>query len=94
MSGVSGRSGALDSRIDALQAQTTLGMLERDAQLSATTHVHTVPSLPYDLRREEGQSAAGHDELDADTAVVTRFLEHQYHTNYLRVSIEKNLYLL
>jgi len=89
VSGMPGYSGAIDGRTDALQAQIALGVLERDAQLPAATHVHTVSSLPYDLRREEGQSAAGHDELDADTTSITGLPEHQYHTNHLRVSIGK-----
>ncbi|XP_039313352.1 uncharacterized protein LOC120359542 [Solenopsis invicta] len=39
-----------------------------NAMLSCQQPPMYMPSLSYDLRREEGQSTAGHDELDADTA--------------------------
>lgn len=88
-----GHPGAADGRTDAMQAQTAPGVLERDAQLPATAHVHTVSGLPYDLRREEGQSTAGYDELDANTALVIRLPEYQHHTNHLRVSVRETRHL-
>lgn len=83
VSGVPWRSRTADSRADAMQAQTALGVSERNAQLPATTHVHTMSCLPYDLRREERQSTTGDDELDANTARTAGLSEYQHHTNHL-----------
>lgn len=89
MSGMFRHSRTVNGRTNAMQTQITLGMSERDARLPTATYVRTMSGLPYDLRREERQSAAGNDELDANTAGAARLSEHQYYTNHLRVSVRE-----